>query len=239
MWHKVIFKWSSIGLNSEFSFFLTSCYTKVKEHSLPYYLPIAGGELLDLYLSQGYLCYMKCKQPCPGFEVGLPFSFPMTVSITPLMAPLYMHVYMCMYVCMYVCVYMYAYVCMCVYVYMYVHICVYLYVCMYMGMCACECICVCIFVCYYTCMCVYVYAHVCVRMYICVFIYICMNILYNNNSVGVKKTQILQFANFTNWYLGKKILSKKKKWKAPVPLKNNQAARMSSQKKKHWQNYLS
>ena len=38
-----IFKQSLTGLNSEFSFSLTSCLTKAEEPSLPYYLPIAGG----------------------------------------------------------------------------------------------------------------------------------------------------------------------------------------------------
>ena len=40
-----IFKWSLTGLNSEFSFSLTSCLTKAEEPSLPYYLPIAGGRI--------------------------------------------------------------------------------------------------------------------------------------------------------------------------------------------------
>ena len=35
------------GLNSEFSFSLTSCLTKAKEPSLSYYLPIAAGEQMD------------------------------------------------------------------------------------------------------------------------------------------------------------------------------------------------
>ena len=39
------FKRSITGLNSEFSFSLTSCLTKAEETSLPYYLPIAGGRI--------------------------------------------------------------------------------------------------------------------------------------------------------------------------------------------------
>ena len=35
-----IFKWSTAGLKSEFSFSETDCLTKAKETSLPYYLPI-------------------------------------------------------------------------------------------------------------------------------------------------------------------------------------------------------
>ena len=40
------FKWSLIGLNSEFSFSKTSCLTKAEEPSLSYYLPIAGGRII-------------------------------------------------------------------------------------------------------------------------------------------------------------------------------------------------
>ena len=38
-----IFKRSLTGLNSEFSFPSTSCFTEAEEPSLPHYLPIAGG----------------------------------------------------------------------------------------------------------------------------------------------------------------------------------------------------
>ena len=41
-----IFKQSLTGLNSEFSFFWTSCLTKAEEPSLSYYLPIAGGRII-------------------------------------------------------------------------------------------------------------------------------------------------------------------------------------------------
>ena len=41
-----IFKQSLTGLNSEFSFSLTSCLTKAEELSLSYYLPIAGGRII-------------------------------------------------------------------------------------------------------------------------------------------------------------------------------------------------
>ena len=42
-----IFKRSLTGLNSEFSFSKTSCLTKAEEPSLPYYLPIAGGRIIE------------------------------------------------------------------------------------------------------------------------------------------------------------------------------------------------
>ena len=47
IWHKVIFKRSLTGLKSEFSFSQTSCLTKAEEPSLPYYLPIAGGRIIE------------------------------------------------------------------------------------------------------------------------------------------------------------------------------------------------
>ena len=45
IWHKVNFKRSLTGLNSEYSF-LTSCFTKAEEISLSYYLPIARGRII-------------------------------------------------------------------------------------------------------------------------------------------------------------------------------------------------
>ena len=42
----IFFKRSLAGLNSEFSFSLTSCLTKAEEPSLPYYLPIAEGKII-------------------------------------------------------------------------------------------------------------------------------------------------------------------------------------------------
>ena len=41
-----IFKRSLTGMNSEFSFSLTSCLTKAEEPSLSYYLPIAGERII-------------------------------------------------------------------------------------------------------------------------------------------------------------------------------------------------
>ena len=77
------FKQSLTGLNSEFSFSWTSCLTKAEELSLPYYLPIAGGRII----SQEYLCYVKCNQSRPGFELVSPCSFPKTVTIKPRASP--------------------------------------------------------------------------------------------------------------------------------------------------------
>ena len=44
--YDTIFKRSLTGLNSEFSFSGTGCHTKIKELSLPNYLPTAGGRMI-------------------------------------------------------------------------------------------------------------------------------------------------------------------------------------------------
>ena len=46
--------------NLDLLFALTSCFTKVKEPSLSYYLPIAGK--FDSYFSEGYLRDAKVKE---------------------------------------------------------------------------------------------------------------------------------------------------------------------------------
>ena len=43
---RTIFKQSVTDLNSEFSVSYTGCHTKVKEPSVLYYLPIAGGRIV-------------------------------------------------------------------------------------------------------------------------------------------------------------------------------------------------
>ena len=39
-------KWWWTGLNLEFYFSLTGCYTKVKDPSMPYYLALAWGRII-------------------------------------------------------------------------------------------------------------------------------------------------------------------------------------------------
>ena len=46
MWHKVKFKQSITGLNSEFSFSKTGCHNTVEEPSLPNYYPIDGVRII-------------------------------------------------------------------------------------------------------------------------------------------------------------------------------------------------
>ena len=43
---RYIFKLSLTGLNTEFSFSLSSCLTRAEEPSLPYYLRITGGRII-------------------------------------------------------------------------------------------------------------------------------------------------------------------------------------------------
>ena len=55
---KSIFKRSLTGLNSEFSFSLTSCLAKAEEPSLPYYLSIIGGRII------GFIPFPRVLVPC-------------------------------------------------------------------------------------------------------------------------------------------------------------------------------
>ena len=83
MRHKVSFKQSLINLNTDLSFSWTGCLTKVKESSLPYYLPIAWENLWIHTFPREYHRYVKCKQFRPGFELVSPCQFPTTEAITP------------------------------------------------------------------------------------------------------------------------------------------------------------
>ena len=86
IWHKVIFfKRSLTGLNSEFSFSLTSCLLKAEGPSLSYYLPIAGGRIIGFIPFPRVL--VKCNQSRPGFELVPPCPFPTTITITPRAPP--------------------------------------------------------------------------------------------------------------------------------------------------------
>ena len=88
-WHscdsKSIFKRGLTWLNSEFSFSLTGWRIKVEKPCLLALLFIHSWrkKLLDLYLFEGYLCYVKSKQPRPELEFGLLCPFPATLTLTP------------------------------------------------------------------------------------------------------------------------------------------------------------
>ena len=76
IWHKVIFKQRLTGLNSEFSFSLTSCLTKAEEPSLPYYLPIAGGRII------GFIPFSRVLVLCEMQSVSSRIWTRVTVSIS-------------------------------------------------------------------------------------------------------------------------------------------------------------
>ena len=71
-----IFKWSLIGLNSEFSFSWTSFLTKAEETSLPYYLPIAGGRII------GFIPFPRVLVRCEMQSVSSRIWTRVTVSIS-------------------------------------------------------------------------------------------------------------------------------------------------------------
>ena len=71
-----IFKWSLTGLNSEFSFSKTSCFTKAEEPSLPYYLPIAGGRII------GFIPFPRVLVLCEMQSVSARIWTRVTVSIS-------------------------------------------------------------------------------------------------------------------------------------------------------------
>ena len=54
----------------------------VKEPSLPYYLPIAGGRV-GFIPSLRVLALSEMQLPHPGFELGATSPFSMTLTITP------------------------------------------------------------------------------------------------------------------------------------------------------------
>ena len=74
---KSIFKRSLTGLNSQFSFSKTSCLSKAKQRSLPYYLPIAGGRIIGFIPNLSRL----------GFELESSCPFPTMIMITPRAPP--------------------------------------------------------------------------------------------------------------------------------------------------------
>ena len=43
---------------------------------------------IDVHIFQDYKRYLKCKQPHPGFELGLLCPFPTTITITPEAPPI-------------------------------------------------------------------------------------------------------------------------------------------------------
>ena len=59
-----IYKQSAAGLNSKFSFSLTSCLIKAEELSQSYYLPIAGGRRDGVITFSSEICLCMCMYVC-------------------------------------------------------------------------------------------------------------------------------------------------------------------------------
>ena len=76
-----IFKWSTTGLNSYFSFFYAGFLTKTREPSMPHYLPIVVRRSGGFMSFQEYSCEVKFKQLHPGFELGLSIPFPIRIIV--------------------------------------------------------------------------------------------------------------------------------------------------------------
>ena len=74
------------GLNLEFSFFKTVCYTKVKEPSLPYYLPITGGRIARCIPFPRV--FALCEMQTATFRFELVPPYPTTITIIPRAPPL-------------------------------------------------------------------------------------------------------------------------------------------------------
>ena len=92
-----IFKRSSTGLNSEFSFSQTGCLTKAKRTQ--------SAQLLTDYWKENNWIHTvpKCYQLRPGIELVSMFPFPMTITILPRAIYIYIYIYMCVCVCVCVC----------------------------------------------------------------------------------------------------------------------------------------
>ena len=73
----ICFKRSLTGLNSEFSFSLTSCLTKAQEPSLSYYLPIAIGRIIGFipFPKELVLCEMQSVSSRIWTRVAVSISY--------------------------------------------------------------------------------------------------------------------------------------------------------------------
>ena len=106
-----IFKQSFTGLNSEFSFSSTSCFTKTEEPSLPYYLPIAGGRIIGFipFPMVLVLCEMQSVSSRIWTRVAVSISFDDNHYTTG--TSFVIEVVIISWLCSCVYLYMYAYIC--------------------------------------------------------------------------------------------------------------------------------
>ena len=102
-----IFKWSLTCLNSEFSF-LSGCHTKVKESSLPNYLPINGGRIVEFIPVPKVLTQCEMLIALSRIWTQVTMSIPNDDIHCTMSIHIYVCLYKCMYVCMYVCYYIQA-----------------------------------------------------------------------------------------------------------------------------------
>ena len=91
MWHKVNFKLSLTGLNSELSFSKTGCLNKAKNRSLPNYLPIGGRRIIGFTPFPRVLVLCEMQTASSSFELVLPCPFSTTLAITPRPPPALWH----------------------------------------------------------------------------------------------------------------------------------------------------
>ena len=82
-----IFKRSLTGLNSEFSFSSTSCFTKAEKPSLPYYLSIVGGRII------GFISFPRVLVLCDMQSVSSRIPTRVAVSISYDDIYIYIYIY--------------------------------------------------------------------------------------------------------------------------------------------------
>ena len=83
------FKWSLTGF--EFRVFPSPrlvASPRLKEPSLPYYLPIAGGRIIGFIPFPRVLVLCEMQSDRRGFELVSPCPIPARITITPLAPPL-------------------------------------------------------------------------------------------------------------------------------------------------------
>ena len=91
--HKVNFKRSLTGLNSEFSFSLTSCLTKTEE---PTILPIAGGRIIEFipFPRVLVLCEMQSVSSRIWTRIAVSISYEITINLEITITPWHLQLWL-------------------------------------------------------------------------------------------------------------------------------------------------
>ena len=85
---------------------------RFKSPVFPYYLLITVWRIVGFVSFPRILvCYVKCKQPHPGFELGSPYPFPTMITIKQL---IHTHTHTRTHTHTYIYIYIYIYICECV-----------------------------------------------------------------------------------------------------------------------------